>query len=737
MLKFWKIFGLSMVSACLMSGGADAATGRGDYANVRTTTVGAAAPSTARMPSMPTLPLIAVGNVATGVNPNATPSGGTTTPSTPNTNVPGPDIPNGTQFNECPDGGVKDSEYTIDNCMRDVLACVNNGALPNGLNDMFNEDLRASIINGMGLCYNQVDKCLRDVRRNCKRVYLTRADVWIDFNSRKVQPEYYSFVLRNTGLTPVQAENTCLLLDRNTYGKSFAAVNASDKVTGEYDKNIGAYNEQLDGTLSKDNPMGVTVNTNGAVDAKRGHYARWDAATAQCLIRVAAYNKDKQITNSWLFGAIGDDTPAEVWKVAGETFTCNKDLFGFSLMKDTATAALLGVGGGTIVGAATGAGIGAGVADKTMNVCEDEKYRSELLAKIINSKKISILSNYLDKDITRSTTSIDKDTCNKIIELADVYAEYDARVAVCEDALANADPSLQNPGVAYAESFKIECNNNETLDNCLTRVIGNVQNGRLQYYARLAGKTDDQAKADAVSIMMSGNCLVKQDGTNVYKPKNTAACEAVREIMLVAGFTPLAIGQCVFKAIDKTSVDPNRNIACTAGQTCILFTEVRRQLDQLQSVLSTFEIKSAQSRAATIGKGAGIGAAVGAGAGGIATAITALVEHDNINCRVGDGLGQVGLNKSYSIDGLKDLYVKWNLNLPDTQVLGGGASVNNLQSWTDTCKTYVSESACNNAQFYYKNASGALEWIYSACTFDKAGASCDPNQTLIQSYGVQ
>ena len=733
MLKFWKIFGLSMVSACLMSGGADAATGRGDYANVRATTVGAAAPSTARMPSMPTLPLIAVGNVATDVNPNATPSGGTTTPSTPNTpdtNVPGPDVPNGTQFNECPDGGVKDSEYTIDSCMRDVLACVNNGALPNGLNDMFNEDLRASIINGMGLCYNQVDKCVRDVRRNCKRVYLTRADVWIDFNSRKVQPEYYSFVLRNTGLTPVQAENTCLLLDRNTYGKSFAAVNASDKVTGEYDKNIGAYNEQLNGTLSKSNPLGVTVNTNGAVDAKRGHYARWDAATAQCLIRVAAYNKDKQITNSWLFGAIGDETPAEVWKVAGETFTCNKDLFGFSLMKDTATAALLGVGGGTIVGAAAGAGIGAGVANKYENVCSEPNYRSELLTKIKNSGKINILSNYLDDDITRSTTSIDDDTCNKIIELADVYAEYDARVAVCEDALGDFN-------VAVGEAFSIQCNNGETLKACLQRVLGDVPDGHLQYYADFQKMTKDRAIAGAVEVLEKCFADGDGDGDGIYTPKSEAGCAVAREIMLVAGLGPLSIGQCVFKAIDKTSVDSDRNIACTVGNSCISFVALRRQLDQLQSVLSAFEIKPAQSRGAIIGKGAGIGAAVGAGAGGIATAITALVEHDNINCRVGDGLGQVGLNKSYSIDGLKDLYVKWNLNLPDTQVLGGGASVNNLQSWTDTCKTYVSESACNNAQFYYKNASGALEWIYSACTFDKAGASCDPNQTLIQSYGVQ
>ena len=150
-----------------------------------------------------------------------------------------------------------------------------------------------------------------------------------------------------------------------------------------------------------------------------------------------------------------------------------------------------------------------------------------------------------------------------------------------------------------------------------------------------------------------------------------------------------------------------------------------------------FTKQNHESRGATIGKGAGIGAAIGAGAGGVATAITALVEHDNINCRVGDGLGQVGLNKSYSIDGLKDLYVKWNLNLPDTQVLGGGTTVSDLSSWEYACKTYTSASACGSAQFYYKNAVGALEWVYSACEWDSVKSECIPNPVLIKSYGVK
>ena len=439
MSGIFKLFGMSVLTmgACLFACNADAATGRADYTNVRTTTVGGVTgATTARMPGMPTLPMVAVGNISTNIPSDNTGNG--------SGNNGGGSGNNGGGNNGCPDGGVKDSAYTVDNCMRDVLACVNGGALPNGLNDMFNEDLRASIINGMGLCYTQVDKCLTDVRRNCKRVYGTRADVWIDFNSRKVQPEYYSFVLYNTGLTPTQAENTCKLLDTNAYGKSFAAVNSNDFVTGEYGKSITAYN----GNGNKTNPLGANLNTNGQYDAKRGHYARWDAAKAQCLVRVAAYNKDNLITNEWLFGAIGDEQPAEVWKVAGEAFTCNKDLFGFSLMKDTATVALVGVGGGAVAGAAVGAGVGAGIADKKMSSCKDKKYRDDLLVKIKNSdKKMGILEKFLsggdkkdqeDKDkvpdFNKTTTELTEDICNQLIQLPDIYAEYDREVTKCEKA---------------------------------------------------------------------------------------------------------------------------------------------------------------------------------------------------------------------------------------------------------------------------------------------------------------
>ena len=759
-----RLLGMSILSvgACLFAVTADAATGRANSANVRSTTIGGGS-TAARMPSMPTLPLIAVGNISTNVPSGNTNTGGNNGGGNNGGGNNGGgthdvvcwvNVPHATagawhddgycritecadgwvvndnftacvQEPECPDGGPRNSDYTIDDCMREVYACINNGALPNGLNDMFNADLRASIINGMGLCYAQVDKCLTNVRRNCKPVYITRADVWIDFNSRKVQPEYYSFVLRKTGLTPTQAENTCLLLDRNTYGKSFAAVNANDVVTGEYKQGVGAYNEQVNGSLSKDNPMGATINTDGEVDAKRGHYARWDASNAQCLIRVAAYNKDKLITNEWLFGAIGDEQPAEVWKVAGETFTCNKDLFGFSLKKDTATVALLGVGGGTVLGAAVGAGVGAGIANKNMNICTDKKYRDDLLVKIKNSQQMGIIENFLKKTINQSTTSLSQAECEKLIELPDIYNEYDMKVKVCEEA---ADKNVVNEVV-------ISCGTVTDKLKCLKSVLEQADVESLKKVAtKFNAIKNEENVVNGAAAILSG-CVTEIGETNNYTLKSDG-CGNARDVLVIAGIGPFRVGSCVFKSVDLTKSDIDRNIACTAGGLCNPYTEIRTELDQLQSVLDAIEIKPAEKRGATIGKATGIGAAVGAGAGGIATAITALVESDNINCRVGDGLGQVGLNKSYSIDGLKDLYVKWNLNLPDTQVLGASGAVTDEATWKDACDDYAAKKNCEEAQFYYKNASGALEWIYSACTWDSVTNTCNPNNTLLKSYGV-
>ena len=190
-----NLFGKSVVSIAVLAafGAANAAApGRS----------GAVSGSTsARMPTMPVVSLNTLGNPAVNTvdTPSNVPSGGfpninpTPTP-TPNPNPnPNPD-PTPTPSN-CPDGGIENSTYTISMCMNDILQCVNTGALQGGINDLFNADVRNSIMGGMRLCQTQVDKCIRDVRVNCRNIYAATTDVWLDFNSKTMLMPYQSLEL--------------------------------------------------------------------------------------------------------------------------------------------------------------------------------------------------------------------------------------------------------------------------------------------------------------------------------------------------------------------------------------------------------------------------------------------------------------------------------------------------------------------------------------------------------------
>jgi hypothetical protein len=835
MFKVVKTFGITLGLAvfCLISVGADAATGRAGATNIRSGGFIGNAQSNARMPSMPTLPLVSVGNISTDVVVPDAPvdapadDGGTTEPEAQPCWKDVKFAKAGQQVGElciitecesgwvvskdrlkceecwrqadsnatggymnqegkcivtackdgwtlkkdrneayvdvwcesvCPDGKPADSDYAVEDCMRDILACVNDGALPNGLNDMFNSDLRASIINGMNLCYAQVEKCITTVRRGCKDVYGSRADVWIDFNSRQVQPEYYNFVLHKTGLTPTQAETTCLLLDRNTYAKSFAAVGLDDYVSGEYDNEVYAYNNQGSKKENKNNPMGPVVNTGGRIDAQRGHYARWDATAAKCLLRVAAYNKDELITNQWL--GIGDNQAAEVWKAAGETFTCNKDLFDFSLMNQTKSAALIGVTSGTAAGLAIGASVGAGIAGKSVRQCQSLEYRKELLHKIKNNNNITLgaLSDFFDpkedskgnksEKFTSSTYWLTVDDCNAILDLADKFKEYRKQVDTCMGLSEDERDSLSDRFV-----FQLKCQNlsdktvskDVLLKACIKKeFFTSIDAPTIPANSYLAGlvakeKNKDGKPTEAVAINtvvdQMAECMREMNSNNGVYELEKDDCAISMELMNALGVYQLNLGKCTFKSLDKTA-GTDYSIVCSApGNECQSAEEMDKQLDKLEGLVDLVpKVGSDESRKKTIGKATGIGALIGAGAGGVATAITALIESDNINCRVGDGLGQVGYNKSYSIDRLKDLYVKWNLNLPDTQVQGGSTTVHDTVTWDGVCSKNTSQTECAAEQFYYKNAAGSLEWIYEPCEWD--GAKCVSSDTLLKSYGV-
>ena len=681
MQSLLKFFGTSVASLGMFAFigtvyAADTSTARAGY-NVRGLNRSGVTQTTASqrmptMPTMPTLPINTVGNLSPDLPTGSSNSsgGGGDNPDNPGT----PDNPN----QECPDGGVRNSDYTVDTCMNDVLACINNGALPNGLNDMFNEDLRNSIVNGMGLCSVQVERCIREVRKDCKNVYSSASDVWIDFNARKVQPEYYSFVLRRTGLTPNQAENTCWLLDRNTYGSSFTAVSNTGAVTEEYNNTVGAYNSQNGNILVKTNPQGVNVNTgNTGVDGQRGHYARWDPTTAECLIRVVAYNKDTQIKNSWLFGAVGNNQLAEVWKAAGETFTCNKDLFGFTLMNQTNTAAVVGIGGGTVVGVGVGALAGHG---KRAFDCTNEKHREMLTEELRTNGTMGTISNYMENKIPATTSLINQEQCEEVVLLYDKLTQLESAIELCD---------------------------------------GNwVQEGSVGVYAQaslVAAETEEEAQQVAK----------KQLSTNIAK------ANAEADQTLSAGTDDK---KCYFKTLNLEKAK-GEGIYCNAGESdCLPAIDIEKEMDRLRPVFTAEIVDLIQNgEASNMGKSIGIGAAVGAGAGGLATAITAFVERSNINCRVGDGLAQIGLNKSYTIGSLKDFYVKWNLSLPDT--ISPTALVVDCDSWRRACGTLTDLNQCNAAQINYRPA-GATQTalITGACT--ASGSVCIENYPVARSYGA-
>ena len=672
MRNFLKAFGASVAGLGLFAFvgnvyAVDNSTGRAAY-NVRGLNRAGATQATAsqRMPTMPSLPINSVGNLSPDLPTSNSGSGD------------GPDEPDVPEQPECPDGGVKDSDYTIENCMNDVLSCINNGALPNGLNDLFNEDLRNAIVNGMGLCSIQVEKCVKEVRKDCKNIYNSSADVWIDFNARKVQPEYYSFVLRKTGLTPNQAENTCWLLDKNTYGSSFSAVSNSGSVTSEYNNAVGAYNSQNGNSLVKGTPQGVGVNNNNpGVDGQRGHYARWDATTAECWIRVAAYNKDEHIKNSWLFGAAGDDEPAEVWKLAGDTFTCNKDLFGFSLLNKTSTAAVVGIGGGTLLGVGVGAAVGHG--DRAFD-CGNPKHREMLTEELRSNGTFGTVSEYMRTRIPATVDVINETQCNEFVSLFDKYHQLESAISQCETSGGKSTVTT------------------ETINETAVVIEGNNPEG-------VAG----------IAAAISSN----MDGANTTTTTTT---------------TNISDSECMFKTLNLAKASGDEIYCSAQSDTCLPAQGIKSEMSRLGPVFTSEIADLLQNgEGSNMGKAIGIGAGVGAGAGGLATAITAFVERSNINCRVGDGLAQVGLNKSYSIGSLKDFYVKWNLRLPDT--ISPTATVVDCDSWKRACATLTDLNQCKNAQINYKPAGAAKTLLIpAACT--PSGSACIENYPVAKSYGA-
>ncbi|MCQ2562132.1 MAG: hypothetical protein MJ158_00730 [Alphaproteobacteria bacterium] len=658
-----KLYNISclIVASCLMVESGFCADNRG-----RSFMTGA---TIARMPAMPTFSINTMGNTA--VQPLGT---GTTTatPTPVPTPVPDP-VP------------TCNTSYTIENCMSDVKHCVNTGALPNGLNDMFNIDILKTVVTGgMYLCQAHIDKCIKEVKAeicttdasgkktcSCNNVYTTSSDVWYDFNARVVQLEYYNFVLRMTGLSPDQAEGACLI-----YGTD---------------------------------------------------YARWDPVKAECLVKVIACNKDEQITNKWLFGGAGNDEPAEVWKKTGDVFTCNKDLFGFSLLTKTKTAAVVGIAGGGVLGGALGAGIGAGVYDKnhkdgdtattpSANPCENEEYRASLGKKIKDVHMDGVLKEFLYKDVTVTGTDAEQKVNGNAITINDWY---NLTKDQCE-AILNLYSTVE-----VAKFAVEECEN----------IPGAI--------------AIDNAFKEKRITALNENLMTIEYGTNgnsVDIKVHDMICHPVGEV-ITQNTIDRYKKECLFKPLAVGfSIEGEQNPYCNHNGMCLTLGGIKFQINKLESVLSQIEPmmpsaskKKELTKGQEIAKDAAIGLATAATAGAIATGITALLERSNISCKAGGPCTpskySVGFNKSHTILSLKDIYIENKTTINISSVM----DVKDCPSWTRACNDYTAlginfPRACSTAQVKYTDASGKTSLIYGACVI--SGNDCIENRATAVSHGA-
>lgn len=663
----------------------------------------AARTGNARMPSMPSTP----GTIGSGIGSNQTanlPTGSTAgggqpsqppapVPPTPEPPAPTPPPP---APSACPDGLPKNSDYTIDQCMNDVLSCVNGGALPNGLNDLYNADMRNAIMNGMNLCAPQVDRCIAEVRKECANIYRAMADVWLDFNSRVIQPSYYSFILRKTGLTPNQAENTCLLLDKNTFGPSFTAVDNRGGVTREYNINVNAYNNQAGG---KDNPQGFRVNNNNpGVDGQRGHYARWDGTTGECLVRIAAYNGENMITNSWLFGAAGDDKAAEAWRPAGSSFTCGRELFEFNLMNKTQTMMVVGIGGGAAAGAGIGYAIGHG--DRAFD-CNNNGARKELLEEIRKDPTtiMNVLNEFLDasSEIKPGQTTLEYAQCVTILNLFNKVSNARKHQCFGDNSSAGGSGSRQ----VNKKTGRITASGTAGTIMTVTSENQSIQ---------IIIPEDVSSGVDFEWFAIDNKQVTKEiyEKSDISIPSDGCAEKRFHSL--------------------KGSISGD-NLYCFNPDPCPWDgVRLQQETDRLEAALG--KVKILQGESSNRLKTTLLGAGIGAGAGGVATLITSFLEKNQISCHIGDGLDTVAYNKTGNIDTLKDFYVKWNLRLPDT--ISPTAQVTDCASWRNACATIRDIEQCVSAQINFKPAGAStVRLIDGACI--TSGSICVENYPVAVS----
>ena len=265
----------------------------------------------------------------------------------------------------------------------------------------------------------------------------------------------------------------------------------------------------------------------------------------------------------------------------------------------------------------------------------------------------------------------------------------------------------------------------------------------------------DACENDAMSVKISealGNKL--PDGANVAKIQMDASTGNVSLngnwiCNLPAGVTiedwERYKSKCLFKplAAGFSVADNTNRPLCNHDGQCQTIDQTKFHMRKIQSFLNEIsnvipeDVKEPEKKISDAGKATAITAGVTVGAGGLATAITAFVEKNNINCRVGDGLNTVAYGKTHTIDSLKDFYTKWNLRLPDR--IMPSTPVDDVPSLTTACAEFNSKLAsCADVQVLYKytvDNEAKTQVISSACEIKDN--KCVPNQSIITLYKIK
>ena len=426
------------------------------------------------------------------------------------------------------------------------------------------------------------------------------------------------------------------------------------------------------------------------------------------MIRVAAYNKGNQIKNSWLFGAVGNDEPAEVWQKTGDTFICNKDLFGFSLMNNTNTVAVVGIGGGTLVGAGIGAIAGHG---ERLFSCDVKSHREALTKALKEANKINAMNEYITKKIALDEDVMSEKACSDIVKLFDMYKQTQSAVDLCAGGVVIEYTREANDKISYT----IADNCNKEGPNCITRA-------ELSAVSERNEEEMDNAWGNRVIAMCK-------------KDININGCNKILEkVSSMSTSYTTESSRCSFYPLNLNLSRPTDSIYCTSGLNCKTVLQIQEDLNRLGMLFNGDVLSVLQEKEdGNIGTGTLIGAGIGAGTGGLATAITAFVERNNISCHVGDALAEVAYGKSYSIGSLKDFYVKWNLNLPDTDL--PTLVVSDCDSWKRACARLTDLNQCKSASANYKPAGKTFStFVQNACSAQ--GTECVINKESAQNAGA-